>query len=184
MSTSDLSDFLNPTHAVYAAKIRDGMKIADLGVGAGFFARAAARLVGPSGIVYAVDIDRGLLQRLDSYAKAEGLSNLHYIQGDFDLPHGTSLPDGTLDVALVVNTLFQVVDKAQLVQEVWRILRPGGRVVVIDWSASFNHMGPHPDQVVTKEKAIDMFTRGGGFAHLEDIPAGSYHYGFILKRSK
>jgi ubiquinone/menaquinone biosynthesis C-methylase UbiE len=159
------------------------MKVADFGIGAGFFTRAAARAVGPRGVVYAIDVDRALLKYVESLAVAEQLHNIEYIQGDFEEPHASSLPDGSVDVVLVANTLFQVQDKQSLVSEAFRILRKGGRAVVIDWQDSFNNMGPHKDHVVNRDAALTLFTHGGGFTHMEDIPAGSFHYGLILKKN-
>lgn len=182
MTSIDLSDFLNPSRAVRVAKIHDSMKVADFGVGAGFFTRAAARAVGPRGVVYAVDVNRDLLKRLQSFAEVECLSNIEYVQGDLEKPHGSSLPEESVDVVVLANILFQTEDKERVIEEAWRVLRKGGRAVVIDWQDSFNNIGPHKDHVLTKEAAIALATRGGGFQHLEDIPSGSFHYGLILKK--
>lgn len=179
---TDLHDFLNPTRAVKAAKIHDSMLVADFGVGGGFFTTALARAVGPRGKVYAIDINRNLLERLAPFAEIEGLKNIEYVQGDLDEPHGSSLPDGALDVVMMANILFQVEKKDMLIQEAFRVLRKGGRLVLIDWKDSFGGMGPHKDHVIPQEKALALAVRGGGFAHLEDINAGTYHYGLILKK--
>lgn len=158
------------------------MAVADFGVGAGFFTRALARSVGPQGKVYAIDINRELLKRLAPFAEIEGLSNIEYVQGDLDEPHGSSLPDGTLDAVMMANILFQVEKKDQIIEEAWRILRKGGRLIIIDWKESFNNLGPHADAVVPYKTALALATRGGGFTHIEDLPAGSFHYGLILKK--
>lgn len=181
MSTADLSDFLDPTRAVRAAKIHDSMKVADFGSGSGFFTRAAARAVGPNGVVYAIDVHRDMLSRLANIAPLEGLANIEYIQGDLEETHGSALPDATLDVVIIANFLFQVSDKEKVLEEAWRILRKGGRLILIDWRDSFNNMGPHKDHVVSREKVLAEATRGG-FAVLEEIEAGSFHFGLILKK--
>lgn len=179
---TDLHDFLHPARAVKAAKIHDSMMVADFGVGGGFFTTALARAVGPRGKVYAIDINRNLLERLAPFADIEGLKNIEYVQGDLDEPHGSSLPDSTLDVVMMANILFQVEKKDMLIQEAFRVLRKGGRLVLIDWRESFSGMGPHKSAVVTREEALALSTRGGGFSHLEDLDAGTYHYGLILKK--
>ncbi len=179
---TELSDFLDPGRAVKAAKIHDHMKVADFGVGAGFFTTALARAVGPQGRVFAIDINRDLLTRLAPFAELEDLMNIDYVQGDLDEPHGSSLPEGCVDVVMMANILFQVEKKDMIIEEAYRVLRKGGRLVLIDWKDSFNGMGPHKSAVVSREEALALTTKGGGFSHMEDIPAGTFHYGLILKK--
>ena len=181
MSTEDLSDFLDPTRAIREAKIRDFMKVADFGAGSGFFTRAAARAVGVGGVVYAIDIHRDMLDRLSNIAPLENLSNIEYVQGDLETPHGSALPDGTLDAVICANFLFQTENHGGVFEEAWRILRKGGRLVVIDWEDSFNNMGPHKDHIVSKVECLKL-AQSGGFSLIEEIPAGSFHWGVILKK--
>ena len=157
------------------------MTVADFGVGSGFFTREAARVVGESGKVYAIDIDSALLARLKSYAEDEGLFNIGYVRGNIEEKYGAGVPDQSMDVVLIVNTLFQVEDKNGLVEEAWRVVAPGGRAVVIDWKDSFDNMGPHPSHVVSKDTARSLFERGG-FTYIDDVPAGDFHYGVILRK--
>lgn len=179
---TDLSDFLDPGRAVKAAKISEHMQVADFGVGAGFFTRAIARAVGPEGRVYAIDINRDLLSRLAPLCELEGLHNVEYVRGDLDEKEGSGLPEGAMDVVMMANILFQVEKKAMIIEEARRVLRRGGRLVLIDWQDSFNNLGPHIGHVVTRDAALVLIKGNGGFTHVEDIPAGSFHYGLILKK--
>ncbi len=173
--------FLNPRIAVRSSKIRDGMKVADFGVGAGFFTREAARVVGERGMVYAVDIDSSLLARLKTFACSEGLLNIEYVRGDFEKRGGSNLPDESVDVVLLTNTLFQIERKDALIEEMWRVLVRGGRAVVIDWKDSFDSMGPHSSHVVKEREGRNLFEQGG-FTFIEEIPAGDFHWGSILRK--
>lgn len=184
MEEIDLSDFLNPARTIRTAKIHDSMKVADFGIGGGFFARAAARAVGSSGKVYAIDINRELLKRLKTFAIPEMLTNIEYVRGDLELTHGSALPDASVDVVLIANLLFQVEAKDKVIEEAWRILRSGGRLILIDWQESFNNVGPHKDHVFKREAALELATHGGGFEYMQEIPSGSFHYGLILKKTK
>ncbi len=157
------------------------MRIADFGVGSGFFTREAARVVGTLGVVYAVDIDGGLLARLKSLASEEGLSNVEYLRGDLEKIHGSGLADEALDAVLITNVLFQAHDKEKLIEEAWRVLRKGGRAIVIDWKDSFGGLGPHPLHVFKGADAKKLFERGG-FVFMEEFSAGAYHWGYIMKK--
>ena len=62
-----------------------------------------------------------------------------------------------------------------------RILKPAGRVVIIDWADSFGGIGPKPEMIVKKEKIMDDLEKNG--FHLDrEIPAGAHHYGLIYKK--
>lgn len=174
--------FLNPHAVIQAAHIRAGSRVADLAAGSGFFARAAARHAGLEGEVWAVDPHPGLLARLKNLAAAEGLRNIEVLRGTPDRVGGTRLPDNSMDVCIIANALFSLSDRAAAATEARRVLRKAGRVVLVDWSGSHGGLGPHPEHVVTKKEAQELFERAG-FAGAEDIPAGSYHWGLILRKT-
>lgn len=174
--------FLNPQAAIAAAHISPGSRVADLSSGSGFFARAAARHVGPEGEVWAVDAHPDMLVRLKNLAAAEGLRNVEVIRGSLERAGGTRLPDAGLDFCIIANALFSASDKEAVAREAHRVLRKAGRLLLIDWSESHGGLGPHPSHVVAQEEAKKIFGRAG-FAHAEDIPAGAYHWGLILRKT-
>jgi ubiquinone/menaquinone biosynthesis C-methylase UbiE len=155
--------------------------IADFGAGSGFFTRAAAREVGDSGAVWAVDKNRDLLPRIKNFAQAEGLTNVEVVHGDIEAVGGTSLPENQFDFVILANVLFMLEDKAECVAEARRVLKKTGRALVIDWTASWGGLGPHPDHVLTEEKAQALFEKHG-FAVAGAVPAGEYHWGFVVRK--
>jgi ubiquinone/menaquinone biosynthesis C-methylase UbiE len=173
--------FLNPQAVVAAAHISKDSRVADLAAGAGFFARAAARVVGPQGQVWAVDPGPDMLPRLKNLAAGEGLHNVEVIRGTIEKAGGTKLPDAAMDVAIMANALFGITNKEAAAKEAARILRKAGRVLLIDWSDSHGGLGPHPSHVVSKAMAKQIF-EDAGFSGAEDIPAGAYHWGLILRK--
>lgn len=176
------SSFLNPTKTLLAAKVREGERVADFGAGSGFFTRAAARLVGGKGLVWAVDAHQDMLPRIKKLSLEEGLHNVEVVHGNLERAGGSHLPKDNFDLVIISNILFAVEHKDLVVKEARRILRKGGRVLVIDWSDSFGGMGPHKDMIVSVDHAKTLLELGD-FTFLNDIPAGSHHWGVLAKKN-
>jgi ubiquinone/menaquinone biosynthesis C-methylase UbiE len=105
-----------------------GAKVLDVGCGTGASALPAAQTVGPKGSVVGVDLSARLLER--ARAKAHGLSNV-----EFRLADMTSLgyPDDHFDAVVSVFSIFFVPDMEGMVRELWRMVRPGGKLAVTTW---------------------------------------------------
>lgn len=173
--------FLNPTKTLRLAGLEEGQKVADIGAGAGFFARAAGRAVGEGGVVWAVDLNRELLSRIKNFAEAEGLHNVEVMHGDAGVAGGTNLPAESFDFVIAANLLFALEHKGECVAEIRRILKKSGRALIIDWADSFGGLGPHPDHVLTEGQGRRLFEQHG-FQILGKIPAGTYHWGFVVRK--
>ena len=180
MEGMEESSFLNPKKAITAAGLCEGQRVADFGAGSGFFTRAAARTVGPDGIVWAVDINPELLPRIKNLSLAEGLANVEVVRGDTSLLGGSNLPENHFDFVICSNLLFGIEDKKNLIEEIKRVLKAGGKAIVIDWQGSYGGLGPRSDHIFTQAAARDMF-EAAGFAFLQTVPAGEYHWGMLMQ---
>lgn len=175
------STFLHPAKALQAVHLDEGTQVADFGAGSGFFTRAAAREVGPGGRVWAIDIQRDMLSHIKNLAIVEGLHNVEVIHGDVARLQGSQLPDKQVDFVIAANILFTIEDKSAFAAEVDRVLRFGGRALIIDWKDSFGGLGPHPSHVYTEALAHDLFS-AQGFSYVSTVPAGEYHWGFVVRK--
>ena len=173
-------NFANPETNIIAMRIDPGMKVADFGAGSGAYTLAAARAVGHSGRVYAVDVQKDLLTRIQNNAMREKIDWVDIVWGDFETPGGTKIRDKSIDLVIISNVLFQVEHPAQMFGEAIRILKKGGQLAVIDWTDSFGGMGPEGKRVVQKDKALGM-AHDAGFTFLREFPAGAHHYGIMFK---
>lgn len=174
--------FSNPELIIRNAGIFDGMAVADFGCGVGYYTFPLARKVGDGGRVYAIDIQRGLIEALKRSADAGGYRMIDCIVGDIDEPGGTKLKDGVADIVVLANVLSQVDDLPALAAEARRVLAKGGRALVVDWNDSFGGVGPHPEDVVARKEADGLF-RDAGFSFERAIPdAGDHHYGLVYSK--
>ena len=173
--------FADPENNLKQFGLSEGQVVADLGAGSGAYAISAARLVGTTGTVYAVEVQKDLVTRVDREARELGLSNLEVRWGDIERVGGTKLRDSSCDVVILSNTLFQVGEMDSLQNEVLRILKPFGRVFIVDWTDSFNGMGPSEESIVSEIYSRGIF-ENKGFVFLKKISAGAHHYGFSMEK--
>lgn len=174
--------FADPQKNVEQFGLSDGMVIADLGAGSGYYSIEIGKAVAPTGRVYAIDVQKDLLERLQKEAKRLGVRNIEIATGDLEKLGGSRMKDSLCDGVVVSNVLFMIEDKKSFLSEIKRILKPKGRLFLIDWAASFSSMGPHPDHVVYKDDAMKMVL-AAGFKFDKEIQAGEHHYGIIFRKS-
>lgn len=173
--------FSDPQKNIEQFGLNPGTLVADLGSGSGFYTLAAARAVGDTGKVFAIDVQKDLLTKLKNEATKEGLSNIEIVWGDIEKLNGSRLATGAVQSVIISNIFFQVKNKTSFIAEVSRILRPGGRVLFIDWLDSFGGLGPIPSAVFSQKEAEDTWTKAG-FTKEKAISAGAHHYGIIFAK--
>ena len=173
--------FCNPVRNVMHLGLLPGHRVADFGAGAGHHTLEAATYIGTMGRVYAVDIQRELLQRLVNAARAQALENVEIVTGDLEEAGGSGLASASVNAVIAANILFQLEKREALAAEVARVLREGGKALVIDWKDSYNNIGPQADDVVEKSIARSLFEQAG-LSLVKEIPAGDHHYGFLFRK--
>lgn len=121
---------LQVPRVVAALDLKPGMRIADLGAGTGVFALPLATAVGQTGRVYAIDIDPGLLAIVGEKAKSAGLGNIEtVVAGETD----PRVP-APVDLIFLSDTLHHLPEQGSYVKQFPKLLRPGGRVAIIEFA--------------------------------------------------
>ena len=161
--------------------LKEGDLVADFGAGSGFFLKVLSDGVGDTGVVYACEIQKTLVDKLGDQARLQGLGNVQPLWCDLEEPNGIKIESNQLDVAVLINTLFIIQDKDAAVAEMARTLRPGGKFFVIDWSESFAGLGPQLDQVIKSADAVALF-ESHGFVLEREFPTGAHHYGVAFRK--
>lgn len=119
-----------PDRVVEALGIPEGGKVVDLGAGTGYFTWRLAQQVGPTGRVIAVDIQQGMLDRLEQNIKDRGVQNVQIVLSE---PGDPKIPPGYADLVLLVDVYHELAQPETIMEHVRRGLKPGGRVVVIEY---------------------------------------------------
>lgn len=147
---------LQVDRVVTALELRPGMRVADLGSGTGVFTVPIAKTVGGSGKVYAIDIDEALLRIVAEKAKSEGLANVETVVAGATDPR---LPE-PVDLLFICDTMHHLPDQSSYVRQFAKLLRPGGRVVVIDF-AEGHWPGGHQEFAITPAQ-VDGWMQAAG----------------------
>jgi ubiquinone/menaquinone biosynthesis C-methylase UbiE len=143
-----------------------GAKVLDVGCGTGASALPAAHAVGPSGSVVGVDLSTRLLDRARAKARTQGLSNIDFRQADM-----TSLgyPDGGFDAVVSVFSVFFVPDMESLVRELWRMVRPGGKLAVTTWGPRIFEPAYSRWQSEIKQERPDLYSAFNPWDRITDV---------------
>lgn len=182
METTQPKRFVVPSLVVSHFHINPGETVADLGAGNGYFLSELVAAVGEEGVVYACDIQRPLIESLGDQARTYPDGVVRPIWGDLEQKNGSKIATDTVDRAIMVNILFQIQDKSAAVAEIQRLVRPGGKVFVVDWTEPWGGLGPREDMVCSEEEAVRHFEQAG--LVLENtFPSGEHHYGLAFRNA-
>ncbi len=138
---------------VAIASLKEGEVVVDLGSGAGFDAFLASPRVGKKGKVIGIDMTDEMLAKARENAKKAGFTNVEFKQGDIeDLP----LPDNSADVVISNCVINLAPDKKKVFAEIYRVLKPGGRMMVSDTVLT----KPLPEEIRNNEEMLSACVSG------------------------
>lgn len=152
--------------------LKAGDVVADIGSGSGLFTRPMAQAVQPGGQVYAVDVDPELLDYVTRTAAEQHLANIKTVLGENDSPR---LSNGSVDLVFICDTLHHIANRQTYLANVKNCLKPGGRVVIIDFSTGWPN---GHDSMRFGLDDLEKWTSAVGYAKITEfntIPGNFFH---------
>jgi ubiquinone/menaquinone biosynthesis C-methylase UbiE len=159
----------DPDLAMRLIRVQRGSLVADLGAGSGYFTIRLARAVGRDGKVYAVDIQPGMLELLQRAVDRARLANVVPVLGTQDDPR---LPDESLDLVLMVDVYHELSSPQATLAHIKRALKPGGRLVLLEYRAEDPDVPILPEHKMTKAQ-VKLEVEHEGFRQqrvYDDLP--------------
>jgi SAM-dependent methyltransferase len=141
-----------------------GKSVADIGAGSGWFTVRAAARVGPSGQVYAEDINPDAIDYIRNRATKQNLANIHTILGEVN---DTRLPPSSVDAVLILKTYHEFAHPVPLMKRLHASLKPGAKIGIIDRNGTGTDHGLDPD-IVEREMAQAGYRRIGQYDFTKD----------------
>ena len=170
-----MNNFLDPEAVLKKLKLKKNMTVADFGSGSGGWVIPLAKKL-EEGKVYAVDILEEPLSALRSKLKAEKLYNVDIVKADVE--KNSRLTDNSCDLVLMTNILFESDDAGKVMEEGKRVLKKGGKILVVDWK---NDTSFGPDKKISEQEVKDIAASLNLKAE-SYFEVGEYHWGLILAK--
>ena len=138
-------------------------------------------MVGDKGFVYAVDIRKTALSSIKSRSDFENVNNIKTIWTNLEIYGLTKINSNFLDLALLINILFQSNKKFDILKETARLTKDKGKIVVVDWKKSNIALGPSVELRIDKSDVQAMF-HSLNIEQIDEFDAGKYHFGMIFEK--
>lgn len=174
----DTKNFLDPNDIIRQLGVSQGGIAADFGCGSGFFSLAFAKAVGEEGKVYALDILPSALESVESRAKIDGLANIIPQRANLEKEGGSKLPPESVDWVVMKDMLFQNKMKEVIIKEAGRVLKPEGKLLLVEWNDQGSSMGPDESLRISRED-IEKLAKSQGFKLEKELSAGDFHHGTV-----
>ncbi len=173
--------FLDPLYVIAQMEIKPGSIVADFGCGSGFFSVPLALTVGEEGKVYAIDILPQALEAVISRAKISGIGNIITKRANLENKEGSQMSEASVDWVVIKDMLHQNNQKEAIIEEACRILKPDGRMLIIEWKKEDSIIGPEKKLRLGTDEIMELLKKNKLVID-KIIKAGNFHYGMIVKK--
>jgi ubiquinone/menaquinone biosynthesis C-methylase UbiE len=173
----DRAEWQSPERIMDALGVGEGVVVADLGAGSGWFTIRLANRVGPNGIVYAEDVQRQMIDSITRRVERLGLKNVRTVLGTTNDPR---LPPGAVDAVLIVDSYHEMEQPVALLKNVARSLKPNGRIGIVNFTKDGGGPGPAIEYRVDPERVIAAARAAGLELHSRPNFL-KYHYMLVFE---
>ncbi|MBI3599606.1 MAG: class I SAM-dependent methyltransferase [Nitrospinae bacterium] len=164
MESPDRVEWQMPEKVVDYLAIKNGDTVADIGAGSGYFTVIFSKRVGDMGKVYAVDIEKDMIEYTKKRSQKEGLNNMNYILAKPDDP---LLPKSSVDLIFICDTYHHIEKRDNYIKILKDVMKKDGRLVIVDFHAVNTPVGPPQNMRIPKEKTVKEILSAGFKAEAE-----------------
>jgi precorrin-6B methylase 2 len=158
--------YQNATGLLTALQVSRGDWVADVGAGTGYYSMRLAEIVGPEGKVFAEDISDSAMRWLNARVNVFDLSNVEIVKGTADDPR---LPADRLEAVLIVDSYHHFTNYQAMLEKILHALKPGGRLIIADYSFAEHRAQPRADQIKLHEIDPELVRKEVGTAGFEAV---------------
>jgi len=173
--------FIDPMMVINQLGMSAGVKAADFGCGSGYFSVPLAQIIGNEGILYSLDVLPQSLESVESRAKILGLTNIITKRVNLEKENGSKLETNGLDWVILKDMLFQNGKKDVIIKEAYRVLKSGGRMLVVEWNENDSSVGPEQNLRIKKNDLVNLI-QTQKFSIEKEVNAGDFHYGLVATK--
>ncbi|MFQ5645385.1 MAG: class I SAM-dependent methyltransferase [bacterium] len=160
LESPERDSWQKPKLVTISLSLEPGAKVADIGAGSGYFTFPFAEKAGRSGLVYAIDIDQGMLAYIRQKNKREFplLTNIKPVLTGPDRP---GIKPGSVNLVFICNTFHHFTDRGQYLKRIRKILKKGGRLAIIDFKKTKTPFGPPTEMRISRDRLIKEVEAAG-----------------------
>jgi ubiquinone/menaquinone biosynthesis C-methylase UbiE len=163
-------------YIIQKLELKPGQVVADLGAGPGVISLPMAKTVGPTGKVYAVDIDQAFIDHINMRAKEQHVANVTAVLGQFSDP---VLPARDVDVALFHDVLHHIKDRATYLKNTAKYVKPTGRIAIVELDPKSGSHRAEPELTVSKDQA-KAWLADAGFKPIQEFDGLTENKWFVV----
>ena len=168
---------LDPKGTLIKAGLKDNMTVCDIGAGTGIFSFPAAQISDDD--IFALEISDGMIELLNSRINERKILNIKVKKVE---PPAIPLDSNICDMALMVTVLHEIEDKTSMFNEIKRVLKKNGRLLIIEFHKRETPMGPPVEHRISEE-FTQKLCKDHGFKTIDAFSLGANFYGIVFEKS-